>query len=672
MKKSVLYLLCVVLIASIILSPAALADYSDLTDVEGHWAEESLKKAYEDEVLIGYEDNTMRPDDPITVAEVMTILTRVLRAETDTIASGIGLSENDWYALQVSAAYELGMFRGTMDYESGMKRQDAFYSLASAFQLIHGEPDYSVLYGFTDSGSISSENKDAMASLVQDELVIGFDNQLTPNDNISRAEFVTMIYRLVEKVRYSGYGGSSFVMLPQRLADTTVDRVWVANDTSAIAVVNVNADLIAIRSENIVSSYFSGVNADRLAVAPECAYEVSAMGSSFGVISVGGVGGKITIAQNTPQVEVTSSGREIEIKSTVEKVIVSGDNNTVTIPKNSVNSVVMKGENNKLIIGGKVETVEVKGGSPYIDGTGAIGTLKVYDTDYKCNVSCGETLYFGLLAASVDLTAPESLPAGEKLVVKAKVNGAELKDGYTAYWTFNGVKGQEFKADLTLQNEFVFEYEYEYTYNMDTEGSISFTIVDSSGNGDVRSDSATFQVENYPPEHYYDKDILKVVTTGYKGNRTLKWAQEHDYTDFEKELWVNTKGYQSDTKYLIWVSIAYQRCNVFEKTDSGWQLIRSGIVATGAPGTDTPVGVYKTTYKQTGWYTSSYTCYPVVRFYAGTGYAFHSRLYEPGSKTVLQDSRIGFPISLGCIRMYNEDIQWLYDNIPTNTTVVVY
>ena len=76
----------------------------------------------------------------------------------------------------------------------------------------------------------------------------------------------------------------------------------------------------------------------------------------------------------------------------------------------------------------------------------------------------------------------------------------------------------------------------------------------------------------------------------------------------------------------------------------------------------------KTTYKQTGWFQSSYQVLPVVRFYGG-GYAFHSRLYYPRS-TTLQDPSIGFPVSHGCVRMYDEDIQWIYDNVPDGTTVV--
>jgi lipoprotein-anchoring transpeptidase ErfK/SrfK len=81
--------------------------------------------------------------------------------------------------------------------------------------------------------------------------------------------------------------------------------------------------------------------------------------------------------------------------------------------------------------------------------------------------------------------------------------------------------------------------------------------------------------------------------------------------------------------------------------------------------------VWKTTYKQKdGWTTSTYTVRPVVRFKGG-GYAFHSRLYRPGTWT-LSDPSIGFPVSHGCVRMLQDDIQWVFDNIPGGTTVVIY
>ncbi len=89
------------------------------------------------------------------------------------------------------------------------------------------------------------------------------------------------------------------------------------------------------------------------------------------------------------------------------------------------------------------------------------------------------------------------------------------------------------------------------------------------------------------------------------------------------------------------------------------------------PGIRHAAGVWKITYKNAaGWTTSTYTVSPVVGFKGG-GYAFHSRLRYPGTQTI-SDPSIGFPVSHGCVRMFQEDIDWLFDTIPVETTVVVY
>ena len=165
--------------------------------------------------------------------------------------------------------------------------------------------------------------------------------------------------------------------------------------------------------------------------------------------------------------------------------------------------------------------------------------------------------------------------------------------------------------------------------------------------------------------------VKNLVKTGYRGNYTLKWAKEHDYKESDKVKWVNVSRYSSQTGYLVWVSIAYQRLNVFTGSAGNWNLDRSFIVATGRQGRDTPTGVWKLLRRNPGgWTTTAYTVRPVVNF-INDKYGFHSRLYRPGSTTVT-DSRIGFPCSHGCIRMYSQDIAWFYEHVPIGTTVVVY
>ena len=669
MKKSLTKILCLLIASVMLLSVTAYAAFEDLTDVEGHWGEEYLKKSYDDEILIGYEDNTMRPDKDIDLCEVMTIITRMMDMDVSSVSPELGLAGDEWYAEEVSAAYEMGLFEKGQAFESGMKRQDVFYAIAEAFCLTKAEPNYDLLSAYSDRDQISSKNRAAVASLLEDGYIIGFAGELTPNLPITRAEFVTIIYRLVDRVKYTG-SESSFVSEKDSMANVTGERIWMACSTSRLNLVNVKADRLVIRSDEISNFYTAASRFSKVAIGTPDEFTLSRI-SYVGDVSVHGKGGKVNIAQDVNSVEVVSTGRDIEIRADVDKVIISGSGNTVRISEGDVGEVVLNGTDNKLIVGTDVKSVSVKGQNSVIEGTGEIGTLYVFTSKYTCSAPYASIVYDGLLCADVALSAPSSLPAGEKLVVTASVSNAEAKT-YTAYWTIDGVKQPEFIADLSAVTTFTFEYEYTYTYNMQKTGKVEFAIVDNGGEVEKKTATVSYDVENYPMDHYYDGDILKVVTTGYKGNYTLKWAQDHDYTDFEKVLWVNTKGYTSDTEYLIWVSIAYQRCNVFKNVNGTWELVRSSIVATGKSSTATPVGVYKTTYKQSGWYTPDYTCYPVVRFYAGTGYAFHSRLYRPGSTTVLLDPSIGYPVSLGCIRMYDEDIRYLYNNIPSGTTVVVY
>lgn len=46
-------------------------------DIKGHWAETSLKKAMDKKIIVGYPDGTMRPEEPVTRAQLAVILDRL-------------------------------------------------------------------------------------------------------------------------------------------------------------------------------------------------------------------------------------------------------------------------------------------------------------------------------------------------------------------------------------------------------------------------------------------------------------------------------------------------------------------------------------------------------------------------------------------------------------------
>lgn len=163
--------------------------------------------------------------------------------------------------------------------------------------------------------------------------------------------------------------------------------------------------------------------------------------------------------------------------------------------------------------------------------------------------------------------------------------------------------------------------------------------------------------------------ITQSVGCVYNGDFTHSY--NWDYSTAKKEQFVNGQGYSSKTSWLAWVNLQNQKVYLFTGKQGNWKLEKTFICGSGSPKTPTPTGVTYVTYRQSLWDFGKYICRPVVRFYPNTGYAFHSRLFKRDG-TSFYDNSIGWPVSEGCIRMLDPDIQYIYDNVPNNTTVVIY
>ena len=85
--------------------------YENFSDISGHWAEDSIKKAVALGWVKGYPDGTFKPDEPITRAEAMTLINNVLlrlpEYESDLLKGMIVWPDNildKWYYLSVQEA----------------------------------------------------------------------------------------------------------------------------------------------------------------------------------------------------------------------------------------------------------------------------------------------------------------------------------------------------------------------------------------------------------------------------------------------------------------------------------------------------------------------------------------------------------------------------------------
>ena len=176
----------------------------------------------------------------------------------------------------------------------------------------------------------------------------------------------------------------------------------------------------------------------------------------------------------------------------------------------------------------------------------------------------------------------------------------------------------------------------------------------------------TVNPRQYKNENYNQLLASQVRTIGYVGNKCIYTTKK--YSTEVKTAFVNSKGYSSKTKYLIWISHYTQQVSIFQGSKGKWKMIRTFTCATGTAQNHSPIGVFKISYKEKGWfYTSTKELY--VTHYKGRN-SFHTRpLWNNGT---VQNPTIGKPASHGCVRCYNQDAKYIYDKMPVGTTVVSY
>ena len=148
----------------------------------------------------------------------------------------------------------------------------------------------------------------------------------------------------------------------------------------------------------------------------------------------------------------------------------------------------------------------------------------------------------------------------------------------------------------------------------------------------------------------------------------LDSSTSNDYSTAVKEKFVNLKGLQSSTEWLIWVSEYKLRVNIFKGSRGKWKLQRSAICASGKWSTRTASGIRKILQKiYYGEYGAPYIFFSPGTANGGTaenpmGCAFHN----------LVDKNYGVSVSHGCVRLKPDDLYYIYNNCPVGTTVYVY
>jgi len=92
------------------------------TDIGGHWFEDDIVFAAAIGWVNGYEDGTYKPDQPITRAEFMTLVNRMLERVPETVDDLLSDGMITWSDnMDTSAWYYLAVQEATNSHESAFK-----------------------------------------------------------------------------------------------------------------------------------------------------------------------------------------------------------------------------------------------------------------------------------------------------------------------------------------------------------------------------------------------------------------------------------------------------------------------------------------------------------------------------------------------------------------------
>ena len=181
-------------------------DPDSLTDVKGHWAEGALRRAVAEGLVKGYPDGRFQPDDTISRAEFIVLLTRAFAVAGAEVDAGDIPPFSDlgghWAAAAVAAAVRAGIVEPSSAGDR-FRPDDPVDRLQAATWLLRalGRAGSTVEYrghaaAFGDVEGLTPEQAGYVGAAAALGLVAGYpDGTWGPHRGATRAEAVVIIQR---------------------------------------------------------------------------------------------------------------------------------------------------------------------------------------------------------------------------------------------------------------------------------------------------------------------------------------------------------------------------------------------------------------------------------------------------------------------------------------------
>ncbi|KAB8137488.1 hypothetical protein F9U64_09195 [Gracilibacillus oryzae] len=185
------------------------AETKTFDDIQGHWAQQSIESLATKGIVSGYSADKFAPEKSISRAEIAGLIDRALQLDTSTENSGEfkDVEGSAWYKESVKdvagADILVGYGDNTFRPEEEMTREEIIAVMIRAYEYAKGtdiEADAEeMLADFVDADEISEWAKQEVAEAIAAHLVYGVtENEIQPGKDVTRAEAAAMIQRLLQ------------------------------------------------------------------------------------------------------------------------------------------------------------------------------------------------------------------------------------------------------------------------------------------------------------------------------------------------------------------------------------------------------------------------------------------------------------------------------------------
>lgn len=166
-------------------------------DLSGHWAETQLRDMMKLNVIGGYQDGTVRPDQAVNRAEFVTMVNKSCDFKESASISFTDVASGDWYYTEIAkgtkAGYVSGYTDGTFRPEQSVSRVEAASMLMKVYGLT---ADAESAAAFKDAASIPDWAKGAVGAVVKAGIMKGNpDGTFKGETAMTRAEAGTVLHQ---------------------------------------------------------------------------------------------------------------------------------------------------------------------------------------------------------------------------------------------------------------------------------------------------------------------------------------------------------------------------------------------------------------------------------------------------------------------------------------------